>query len=161
MKTLTVIVCGLAMLGCQSMSPLQLGVPVEQARATLGEPTQSHTTSNGPRLIYSFAPGGASVRVIDFDKQGRMVRDYEAMHIVVFSRIKVGLQKWEVERELGPAFWYSRYRVSSNMSGVYRFSEGSSRRCFYVEYDNAERVVATAMTYAASGRDLLPGEREC
>jgi hypothetical protein len=161
MKIVAILLACLAMLGCQSMSPLQMGVPVEQARATLGEPTQSHTTASGPRLIYSFAPGGASVRVLDFDKQGRMVRDYEAMHIAVFSRIKTGLQKWEVERELGPAFWYSRYRVSSNLSGVYRFSEGSARRCFYVEYDKAERVVATAMAYAASGRDLLPGEREC
>ena len=147
--------------GCQSMQPLQNGVTLIAAKATLGEPTQSVTTANGPRLIYSFAPGGASVRVVDFDKAGRMVRDYEAMHIVVFSRIKVGQQKWEVERELGPAFWYSRYRVSSNMSGVYRFDEGSSRRCFYVEYDSGDKVVATAATYAAAARDLLPGEREC
>ncbi len=149
------------LVGCQSMAPLQTGVSIDTARATLGEPTQSHTTNNGPRLIYSFAPGGVSVRVLDFDKQGRMVRDYEAMHIAVFSRIKVGLQKWEVERELGPAFWYSRFRVSSNTSGVYRFNEGSSRRCFYVEYDKADQVVATAAAYAASARDLLPGEREC
>ena len=153
-------ICG-ALFGCQSMSPLQMGITFDVARTTLGEPTQSHTTANGPRLIYSFAPGGASVRVLDFDKQGRMVRDYEAMHIAVFSRIKVGLQKWEVERELGPAFWYSRYRISSNTSGVYRFNEGSAKRCFYVEYDSADRVVATAAAYAASARDLLPGEREC
>jgi Prokaryotic membrane lipoprotein lipid attachment site len=150
-----------ALAGCQSMSALQMGMSFETARETLGEPTQAHTTASGPRLIYSFAPGGASVRVIDFDKQGRLIRDYEAMHLVVFTRIKVGQQKWEVERELGPAFWYSRYRVSSNLSGVYRFDEGSSKRCFYVEYDSADRVVATAATYAANARDLLPGEREC
>jgi hypothetical protein len=149
------------LVGCQSMATLRSGVSIEEARKTLGEPTQSHTTANGPRLIYSFAPGGASVRVLDFDRHGRMVRDYEAMHISVFTRVRVGQQKWEVERELGPAFFYSRYRISSNLSGVYRFSDGSENRCFSVEYDTAERVVSTSMAYAVRGRDLLPGEREC
>ncbi len=126
-----------------------------------GSPTQSHTMPYGARLIYSLGPQGHNVYVTDFNRQGRLLRNFDAMTRDNLSRVAAGWKKWEVEREFGPAFWLTRFRVSSNLSAVYKYAGQFAIQCFYVEYGADEVVISTATRDATSGRDLFPGEREC
>ncbi len=147
--------------GCAGITPLKFGATIAEVEAAWGQPTQVHTLPTGARLLYSLAPLGHHVFVAEFDKQGRLARQYDAMDYPILARVRPGWKRWEVERELGPPFWFTRYRVSSNVSAVYRYEAPFERRCFYVEFDAQDAVVSTVSAPERSGRDLFPGEREC
>jgi hypothetical protein len=147
--------------GCAGLSPVPYGSTIERVEEAWGKPSQRHTLPTGARLIYSFGPLGTSVIVAEFDRSGKLLRQYDAMNFPILARVKAGWRKWEVERELGPAFWLARYRFSSNISGVYRYEAPSSRQCFYVEYDNSDTVLSTTIAPERSPRDLAPGESPC
>jgi hypothetical protein len=146
---------------CAGFAPIEVGMTMAQVREKWGTPTQVHTTPTGARMIFSVATHGHHVYVVDVDKQGKMIRQYDAMSPSNLAKIRIGLKKWEVEREIGPAFWYSRYQISSNTTGIYKYQDVAWRRCFYVEYDSNDVVATTLSRDEQAGRDLLPGEREC
>jgi hypothetical protein len=147
--------------GCAGVQPLRFGSTIADVEALWGKPTVSHTLPSGARMLWSYGPAGNNVYVAEFDRNGRLIKQYDAMSFPVLARVQAGWKKWEVERELGPAFWMTRYRVSSNFTAVYKFESHEGRRCFYVEYDRQDVVVSTAMADEKRGRDLFPGEREC
>jgi hypothetical protein len=151
----------LLLAACAGVTPLQFGSTIPEVERLWGKPTQSHTLPSGARLLYSYGPSGRHVYVAEFDRNGRLARQYDAMNFPVLARVRPGWKKWEVERELGPAFWMTRFRVSSNFTAVYRYEGHDAPRCFYVEYDAADVVVSTASALERHGRDLFPGEREC
>jgi hypothetical protein len=131
---------------CASPNRVPLGSSRDDTIARLGPPTAVHRLADGERLQYSYQPAGPWVHNLDFDTNGRLLRNTQVMDPADFDHIVV--DQWtraEVQQRYGrPALVEKVARFDGDI-WTYRFLEISRRRMLHVHIDPTG-VVRRVMT---------------
>jgi hypothetical protein len=132
--------------GCASVATLAPGASQADVRARWGAPTVITKSAEGERWIYSTAPEGREVWLLDFDGNARLTRRTQGLTLERISLIQNGQQQSFVEALLGPSYYSLRYPYRPDeLVHIYRFYDAQIPTCFYVGYDRAGSVTSTGM----------------
>jgi len=136
----------LALAGCATPQSLAPGATLEQARATLGNPTARHSLAGGgTRLQYSNQPFDQSVWNADFDAQGRLARVEQMMSDAAFARVQSGRDTGhDVLREFGQPAQTFVYTLRNESAWMYRYlTHGGFKAAMFIYFDPSGVVKRT------------------
>jgi hypothetical protein len=141
--------CVLGLSGCAGVPQWEKpGALRADVLARLGPPTAVHALAQGERLQYSQQPAGTQVHNLDFDGDGRLLRNEQALQPAVLARIET--DRWtraDVLRLLGQPGLIERVARFEGDVWTYRFEEpGGVRRRLHVHLDPGgvvRQIVAT------------------
>ena len=123
--------------GCALVSREQPGTPRDEVLARLGPPTATFPLpSGGQRLLYSELPAGFAAYDLDFDAEGRLVRNEQVLTQTRFETIPLGV--WtlaDVQRTFGPPLRVERVARFDGDIWTYRFRQNSDPRLAHVHLD--------------------------
>lgn len=132
--------------GCAGFTPLKTGDSSADVRSHWGSPTLTQKTAAGERWIYSTAPEGREVWLLDFDSNGHLVNQVQGLTLQRLAQIQNGQKQAEVEALIGPSYYTIRYPFrQEELVHIYRFHDAQIPTCFYVGYDSAGIVTSTGM----------------
>lgn len=149
----------LALAGCAGVPQWERpGARRAEVLARLGPPTAVHPLPDGERLQYSQQPAGVRVDNLDFDRDGRLVRQENALTPAAIARIEPG--RWsreDVLRLLGRPAQVERVALFNGDIWTYRYQEpGLVYRRLHVHLDPAGRVVQVLSTDEDTPDDRAP-----
>lgn len=131
---------------CAGFTPLKMGESGADVRSRWGAPTSTQKTATGERWVYSTAPEGREVWLLDFDGNGHLVHQVQGLTLARLAQIQNGQKQSEVEALIGPSYYTIRYPFRQDeLVHIYRFNDGPIPTCFYVGYNNAGIVASTGM----------------
>jgi len=143
--------------GCAGVIALKAGESQADVRAHWGAPTLTGKTADGERWVYSTAPEGRQVWLLDFDAGGRLASQLQGLTLERVTRVRNGQKQSEVEALLGPSYYTMRYPFRpEELVHIYRFYDMQIATCFYVGYDDAGIVTSTGMR-EEDRKSNLPG----
>lgn len=132
--------------GCVGVTALKPDAKTDDVRAAWGTPTSIAKTSGGERWVYSSAPEGRTVWLVDFDGNGRLASRVQGLTLDRITKIGIGQSQPEVEALIGPSYWSLRYPFKRDeLVHVYRFMDVVTPTCFYVGYNASGSVTSTGM----------------
>ena len=119
------------------MAHEQPGALRAEVIARLGQPTASYPLASGEeRLLYSELPAGFAAFALDFDANGRLVRNEQVLTQTRFETIPLG--SWtaaDVQRNFGPPLRVERVARFDGDIWTYRFRQISDPRLAHVHLD--------------------------
>ena len=123
--------------GCALVAHEQPGALRAEVIARLGQPTASYPLASGEeRLLYSELPAGFAAFALDFDANGRLVRNEQVLTQTRFETIPLG--SWtaaDVQRNFGPPLRVERVARFDGDIWTYRFRQISDPRLAHVHLD--------------------------
>lgn len=133
----------------------------EEVRASWGEPKQVKPRASGERWIFTTAPDGGRVTwFVDFDETGRLGNYVQVLTEERAMQVKPGWTRAQVEDWLGPSYYSIRFPLKrEEITHIYRYMKPDIPICFYVDYDLADKVIATGTRNDRVGNPGL--ERPC
>ena len=132
--------------GCAGIVALKTGESQADVRSHWGAPTLTQKTANGERWVYSTAPEGRQVWLLDFDAGGRLTNQVQGLTLARIALVQNGQKQSDVEALLGPSYYTMRYPFrQEELVHIYRFYDAQIPTCFYVGYDAGGIVTSTGM----------------
>lgn len=132
--------------GCAGLTALKPGESQADVSARWGTPTLTHKTAAGERWVYSTAPEGRQVWLLDFDGNGRLINQVQGLTPERLALIQNGQKQSDVEALIGPSYYTMRYPFrQEELVHIYRFYDAQIPTCFYVGYSSAGIVTSTGM----------------
>ena len=132
--------------GCAGIVALKTGESQADVRSHWGAPTLAQKTANGERWVYSTAPEGRQVWLLDFDAGGRLTNQVQGLTLARIALVQNGQKQSDVEALLGPSYYTMRYPFrQEELVHIYRFYDAQIPTCFYVGYDAGGIVTSTGM----------------
>ena len=122
--------------GCASPAQEKPGTLRADVIARLGPPSASFALAGGERLLYSELPAGFAAYVLDFDAQGRLMRNEQVLTQTRFEQIPVG--EWtaaDVQRTFGAPLRVEQVARFDGDIWTYRFRQNSDPRLAHVHLD--------------------------
>ena len=122
--------------GCASPAWEKPGTLRADVVARLGPPSATFALPAGERLLYSELPAGFAAYGLDFDAQGRLVRNEQVLTQTRFERIPVG--EWtaaDVQRTFGTPLRVEQVARFDGDIWTYRFRQNSDPRLAHVHLD--------------------------
>jgi hypothetical protein len=132
-----------ALAACSLPGSVRPGADESSVRSTAGTPTATMSLpGGGTRWQYSGQPNNQFVWNIDFDAQGRVVRNEQVMSDEVFARIKSGRDtRADILREFGPPAEAFTFYLKDETAFMYRyFIQGGFYAAMFI-YFNKDGVV--------------------
>lgn len=132
--------------GCAGMTALKPGQSQADVRAAWGSPTTTARIAAGERWVYSTAPEGREVYLLDFDAGGHLTNQVQGLTLARIALVQNGQKQSDVEALLGPSYYTMRYPFrQEELVHIYRFYDAQIPTCFYVGYDASGIVTSTGM----------------
>lgn len=123
--------------GCATPFNEYLGARRIDVVSRQGVPTASFPlSSGGERLLYSALPAGYEAYILDFDHEGRLVRNEQVLQQTRFEQITKG--DWttaELQRTFGPPLRIERVARFDGDIWTYHFLQNSDPRLAHVHVD--------------------------
>jgi hypothetical protein len=143
--------------GCAGIVALKTGESQADVRSHWGAPTLAQKTANGERWVYSTAPEGREVYLLDFDANGRLTSQVQGLTSARIALVQNGQKQSDVEALLGPSYYTIRYPFrQEELVHIYRLYDAQIPTCFYVGYDAGGVVTSTGMR-EEDRKSNLPG----
>lgn len=122
--------------GCALVAHEKPGAQRADVVARLGAPTATFALPNGERLLYSELPAGSAAYNLDFDANGRLLRNEQVLTQTRFENISVGTwTRSDVQRTFGPPLRVERVARFEGDIWTYRFRQNSDLRLAHVHLD--------------------------
>ena len=132
--------------GCAGLIALVPGQSQSDVRARWGAPTLTQKTAAGERWIYSTAPEGRQMWLLDFDRSGALVQHVQGLTPERLATIHNGQKQSDVEALIGPSYYTIGYPFrQEELVHIYRFYDAQIPTCFYVGYNSSGVVTSTGM----------------
>lgn len=138
------VVAGLA--GCSLPGSIRPGATADEARAAAGRPTATIALpGGGQRWQYSGQPWSQWVWNVDFDAQGKVVRNEQVLTDEAFARVRPGVDtRTDIVREFGLPADSFHYRLRNETAYMYRyFVHGGFHAAMFIYFDPAGVVLRT------------------
>lgn len=122
--------------GCAMPAREKPGALRAEVLARLGPPTATSPLASGERLLYSELPAGFAAYNLDFDANGRLVRNEQVLTQTRFENIPVGT--WttaDMQRTFGAPVRIERVARFDGDIWTYRFRQNSDPRLAHVHLD--------------------------
>ncbi len=135
-----------ALSACSLPGSVRPGADESSVRSTAGRPTATMTLpGGGTRWQYSGQPGAQFVWNIDFDAQGRVVRNEQVMSDEAFARIRSGKDtRADILRDFGPPAETFTFVLKDETAFMYRyFIQGGFYAAMFIYFDRAGVVDRT------------------
>jgi outer membrane protein assembly factor BamE (lipoprotein component of BamABCDE complex) len=110
-----------------------------------GKPAAVRDVGGGRGLVYPLGPEAPYTLLLKIDPKGRYQGRENLLTRPNFERINMGTRQTEVLALLGPPTRTQAIAPKNQVAWEWRFQEGGSRRVFVVTFDQAGRIVATAI----------------
>lgn len=115
--------------------------------ARLGPPQATHALPSGERLVYTELPAGSAAYNLDFDAQGRLVRNEQVLTQTRFEALAAsGWTRQDVLRSFGPPVRVERVARFDGDIWTYRFRQNSDLRLAHVHLDRQGAVQQVIFT---------------
>lgn len=125
---------------------LKVGESTEQdVERLFGRPVAVRNLPAGKGLVYPLGPQGAHTLLIRIGADGRYQGRENLLTRENFGRVGPGMSGAEVTALLGPPGSVQGYPLKKQTASEWRFLDGQDTRMFVVMFDEAGRVVSTAI----------------
>lgn len=122
--------------GCALPAREAPGALRSEVVARLGPPQAAHALPSGERLVYTELPAGFEAYNLDFDAQGRLVRNEQVLTQTRFEALAAsGWTRQDVQRTFGPPVRVERVARFDGDIWTYRFRQNSDVRLAHVHLD--------------------------
>jgi hypothetical protein len=136
MALVSMLAFTLPLVGCALPAKEAPGAIRSDVISRLGQPTAVFALPTGQRLLYSELPAGFAAYNLDFDAEGRLVRNEQVLTQSRFENIPIGV--WtlaEIQRTFGPPLRIERVSRFDGDIWTYRFRQNSDPRLAHVHID--------------------------
>lgn len=133
---LTLLALVVQLAGCALPARERPGALRAEVLARLGPPTAIFPLPSGERLLYSELPAGFAAYNLDFDANGRLVRNEQVLTQARFESLPVGV--WtaaDVQRTFGAPVRVERVARFDGDIWTYRFRQNADPRLAHVHLD--------------------------
>jgi outer membrane protein assembly factor BamE (lipoprotein component of BamABCDE complex) len=110
-----------------------------------GRPTAVRDVGTGKGLVYPLAPEGPYTLLIKLDAAGRYQGRENLLTRANFDRVNTGMKQTDVLTLLGPPTLTQPIALKREVAWIWRFADGGQTRAFVVTFDQAGRMVSTAV----------------
>jgi hypothetical protein len=147
------------MTGCepQRADKLVEGVSTEaDVKRLFGEPKTVTIAADGTRTLdYPRQPEGYANYVMVIGSDGKLASLRQLLNADNFSKIKPGMTRDDVIKQLGPFSRERRFELKKETLIEWRFREGQDGKLFGVTLDDSGKVTGTSTTLDT--KDTQPG----
>jgi outer membrane protein assembly factor BamE (lipoprotein component of BamABCDE complex) len=128
------------------LARLKEGQSTEQdVLKVFGKPAAVRDVGGGRGLVYPLGPEAPYTLLLKIDSKGRYQGRENLLTRPNFERINTGTRQTEVLALLGPPTRTQAIALKGQVAWDWRFQEGGSTRVFVVTFDQAGRIVGTAI----------------
>ncbi len=139
-------VVAVALSACAAYGPASLapGTPAADVRSGMGAPTGTYARDDGgQRVEYAKGPYGLHTFMLDFDRDGRLLRSQQVLSRVNFGELRTGMTRDEVLYRIGQPSQTKPLPRQNHALWIYRFDSRPFCEWFMVSMDSGGRVADT------------------